>query len=120
VNSIDWLFLEIENFKKITRLEPLIPLKGLEGLAILGSAWTIQIVETLNPIRHLKNLRYLFLSNLRSLDKTLEPVSHLSSLENFRSAYWWPRVEFEMLKESLPNLKYGSAFDYKLIDSLLE
>jgi hypothetical protein len=112
----DLVVLEVENIKSMTKLDFLESLKGLEGLGISGSTWTTQVVESLKPIEHLKNLKYLFLSNLRTLDQTLEPISRLDSLVNFRTGYWWPKSDFALLRESLPNLKYGSVFEDELFE----
>jgi Leucine-rich repeat (LRR) protein len=107
--------LEIENFKKISQLEAIGDLTQLEGLAIEGSIWATQTVESLKPLARLRNLKYLFLSNLRSEDSSLEPLCDLDSLIHVRTAYWWPEEEFSRLRTSLPRLKYGSLFDEELI-----
>jgi len=110
------IVLELENIKRIRNLSPLRSLRGLEGLGIEGSTWTTQIVDTLEPLCDLQNLRYVFLSNLKTLDKTLKPLAQIKTLMHIRTAYWWPKSEFELLRDSLPALKYGSPFDFELID----
>jgi hypothetical protein len=107
--------LEIENFKRIRELDPIGDLTQLEGLAIEGSTWTTQVVESLEPLARLRNLKYLFLSNLRSQDNSLAPLRELDSLVHLRTAFWWPEGEFNELRVSLPRLKYGSLFDEELI-----
>ena len=78
VESIDMLsdlsnliVLEIENFKRISKLEPISNLIGLEGLGVTGSLWTTQKVESLVPLKSLNNLRYLFIDNLKTKKMTL-------------------------------------------------
>ena len=115
--EIDQLIvLELENIKKIRDLSPLANLISLEGLSISGSTWTTQIVESLAPLSELQNLRYLFLINLRSLDNTLIPLTHIKSLESIKTSYVWPKSEFQLLRDSLPKLKYGSPFHTELIE----
>ena len=46
--------------------EPLRSLVSLIGLAVEGSIWTTQRVDTLEPIGDLLHLRYLSLANLRA------------------------------------------------------
>ena len=110
------IVLQIENFKRIRDLSPLRSLGQLEGLAIEGSMWNTQIVDTLEPLSDLQNLRYIFLANLRSLDETLEPLSRLKKLRNIRTTFKWPKSEFQFLRDSLPELAYGTPFQTELID----
>jgi hypothetical protein len=108
--------LDIENFKKIQDISPLGSMIQLEGLAIEGSMWTTQVVESLTPLCDLENLRYIFLANLRTLDKTIKPLSEIKTLMNIRTSFWYPKREFKLLRESLPKLKYGTPFQTDLID----
>jgi hypothetical protein len=110
------IVLHIENLKHIRNLKPLSVLTNLEGLAVEGSLWRTQIVESLRHLSPLKNLRYLFLGNLKSLDNTLIPLLELENLMNLTIGYNWPIDELRMLKESLPELKYGSLFSDELIE----
>ena len=110
------IVLQIENFKRIRELSPLRSLSQLEGLAIEGSMWNAQIVDSLEPLSDLQNLRYIFLANLRSLDETLEPLTRLKKLRNIRTTFKWTKSEFQLLRESLPELKYGTPFQTELID----
>jgi hypothetical protein len=110
------IVLQIENFKRIQDISPLQSLSQLEGLAIEGSMWNTQIVESLEPLSDLLNLRYIFLANLRSLDQTLEPLSRLRKLRNIRTTFKWPKSEFKLLRNSLPELAYGTPFQTELID----
>jgi hypothetical protein len=110
------IVLQLENIKKIRDLSPLGSLNQLEGLAIEGSMWTTQIVDSLWPLSNLQNLRYIFLANLRTLDKTLKPLIEIKTLMNIRTSFRWPKSEFKMLRDALPELKYGTSFQTELID----
>jgi hypothetical protein len=111
--------LELEGFVRVSSLEPIADLTQLEGLAVEGSIWTTQIVDSLRPLAKLTSLKYLFLANLRSKDNSkdnsLKPLAELVSLVHLRTAYWWPEEEFSKLRKSLPCLEYGSLFDQELI-----
>jgi hypothetical protein len=108
--------LHIENFTRVQDLQPLSGLSNLEGLAIGGSMWAAQIVDSLRPLSSLNNLLYLFLVNLKSLDRSLIPILELKRLKNLVIGYNWPIDELRKLKESLPNLKYGSLFYEEFIE----
>ena len=110
------IVLEIENFKRIKKLEPISNLIGLEGLGVTGSIWTTQKVESLIPLKSLMNLCYLFIDNLKTKKMTLEPILALESLVHFRSSYWWPESDYSLLRSNLPELKYGSAFEFDRIE----
>ncbi len=107
------LVLELENLKKITRLDPIAALTQLEGLKVEGSMETTQVVDTLAPLSRLTGLRYLFLANLKVRDRTLQPLTSLVALESFHSAWWYPDEEFRMLREALPKLIYGNPLEQR-------
>lgn len=115
-NLTKLLVLEIENFKRITKLEPIGNLINLEGLGVSGDIWTTQNVESLSPLISLKNLRYLFLDNLKTPNMRLKSILHLKSLVNLKTSYWWPKSDYSLLRNNLPELKYGSVFELELID----
>ncbi len=111
VRSIDVLsqmsglrWLGLENLKLITSLDPLRNLKELVGLAVEGSMWSTQHVDSLRPIGDLVELRFLSLVNLRSRDKTLEPLFRLNKLEALQAATWWNEAELEELRRRNPGL----------------
>ena len=64
----------------------------------------------------LENLRNIFLFNLNALDRTLAPLAKIKTLQSIKTYYWWPKSEFQLLRDSLPELKYGSSFETELID----
>jgi hypothetical protein len=89
----------LENIKRISDLDPIGDLRGLEELAVEGSTWTTQYVETLSPIGRLLELRYLSLINLRARDGTLRPLYTLRKLRRFRAAAWWDEAELQELRK---------------------
>jgi len=109
------IVLEIENFKKISDISVLSGMKQLEGLGVMGDIWTTQRVNSLEPISKLTNLRYLLLQNLRSNDKTLASLVSLKQLIRLDAPFWFPKEDFKLLRESLPNLKYGSPLDTEIL-----
>jgi hypothetical protein len=102
MSRLRWLGLA--NIKRISRLDPIAKLHGLEGLGVDGSVWTTQRVETLAPIGQLSGLRFLSITNLRAADKTLRPLFALRKLETFWSATWWDPEEVAQLHARNPML----------------
>lgn len=94
----------IENFKRVRDLTPLKALTGLEELAVDGSTWSTQYVDSLEPIGSLLDLRYLSLVNLRARDDTLRPLFTLRRLEGLHLAQWWDAAEVRELHELNPGL----------------
>lgn len=107
MSRLRWLGLA--NIKRITRLDPIGKLHGLEGLAVDGSVWTTQRVETLAPIGQLPGLKFLSITNLRAADKTLRPLFALRKLGTFWSAQWWDPEEVDELHTRNPKLPSNSA-----------
>lgn len=103
VKNLIWL--EVENIKRIQDLGVLGKLKQLQGLAIEGSIWTTQRVDSLAPLAQLRSLRHLSIANLRAKDKTLRPLFSLSSLELFCAANWWSDDELEELRRRNPKVR---------------
>lgn len=94
------LWLELENIKRVSDLTVIGDLQQLQGLAIQGSMWTPQVVDSLAPLARLRALRYLALPNLKTRDKTLSPLFSLTSLEQFRAAQWWSAEEMRQLRSA--------------------
>ena len=104
-NKRDLVWLEIDNFKKISDISALSKLSQLRGLSLEGSMWTTQIVDSLAPIGQLTNLEFLSIANLRAKDKTLAPLFNLKKLKTLHTAKWWPKSEISILKKEMPGLK---------------
>jgi hypothetical protein len=100
----DLVWLEIDNFKKISDISALSKLSRLRGLSLEGSMWTTQIVDSLTPIGQLTNLEFLSIANLRAKDKTLTPLFNLKKLKTLHTAKWWPKSEMSKLNKELPEL----------------
>jgi hypothetical protein len=96
--------LGLENIRRIRDLTPLASLTGLVELAVDGSTWKTQYVDTLEPIGSLTGLRYLSLVNLRSNDRSLRPLFTLRRLETFHVAQWWDAGELDELRRLNPGL----------------
>jgi len=92
------LWLELENTKRVRDLQPLAQLGGLQGLAVCGSMWTTQHVQTLEPLQYLEDLRYLSIVNLRSDDKSLRWLFALNRLRHFSCAQWWDADEVNVIR----------------------
>ena len=60
------LWLELENLKEISDFSVIDNLVNLRGLAIEGSMWTTQRIDSLRCLKNLGNLAYLSLGNTRS------------------------------------------------------
>ena len=98
------LWLELENAKLIRDLGPIAHLTKLKGLAIRGSMWRTQVVESLSPLGGLADLRYLGIENLRSRDGSLRPLFALRELRHFAHALWWPADELATIRSHNPGL----------------
>lgn len=94
------MWLELENIRRISDVSVIGELSQLQGLAIEGSMWTTQVVDSLAPLACLRHLRYLALANLKARDKTLKPLLSLSSLERFHAAQWWSEEELSQLRSA--------------------
>jgi hypothetical protein len=105
-NKRDLVWLEIDNFKKISDILALSQLSQLRGLSLEGSMWTTQIVDSLAPIGQLTNLEFLSIANLRAKDKTLAPLFNLKKLKTLHTAKWWPKSEMSKLNKELPELAF--------------
>lgn len=98
------VWLELENAKLIRDLGPIGHLTKLKGLAVRGSMWTTQVVESLSPLGGLTDLRYLGIENLRSTDGSLLPLFSLRELRHFGHALWWPADEIATIRSHNPGL----------------
>ncbi|UCF28459.1 MAG: hypothetical protein JSW42_01885 [Chloroflexota bacterium] len=112
------VILYIENFKQIRDHQPQNALINLEGMAVGGSLWTTQIVESLDPLSSLKNLRYLYLDNLKSSENSLQPLLELKQLVNLMIGYNWSKNEMRLLKENLPDYNIVLFFMMSLLKNL--
>ena len=112
INDLDWVAelppveaLAIENFKRVSELEPLASLTGLSALGVEGSTWTMMRVASLAPLARLKRLRRLFLTSLRVTDRSLQPLYALTDLEVLQCAAAFSDDEFIRLRRALPRLR---------------
>jgi hypothetical protein len=112
VDSLDWIRrlpplegFALENFRRISRLDPISSLKSLSALAVEGSTWTAMRVESLAPISELRCLRYFFFTNLRASDHSLRPLHGLTGLKAIQCGAMFPDEEFVALHRALPELR---------------
>ena len=98
LTNIKWL--EFENIKSISDIEPLSSLTNLKALCLNGSMWTTQKLDTLSPIKSLINLERLSLVNTRVIDKSLEPLHNLPNLKGVDLAEWWPDEQISALQQA--------------------
>jgi len=95
-SNLRWLGLEL--LSRISELNPLGSLIGLEGLSLEGSMSTPWRVASLSPVGRLSNLRYLSIANLRAADKSLSGLFTLYQLVTFHRANWWNMDELAEIK----------------------
>ena len=66
------------------------------------------------------NLEYLQLISTRILDKSIEPLLNLKKLKSLRLANKWSEPDFELLRQNLPDLKYGNVVPDKKAKRLMK
>jgi hypothetical protein len=108
VQSIDPLaslpalqLLEIENFKSITDFSPLTRLKTLEELAVTGSMWSRQAIDSLEPFTTMTWLSSLAVDTSSVSD--LRPLSKLTGLKSLGISGKLRFEEYAWLAGKLPN-----------------
>jgi len=107
--------LHIENVKEAHDLSFASKLTQLKELGINGSMWTDQKVDNLWPLKHLQQLEVLWLIGAKVVDDGLLPLHELKKLKKLQCSFDFRASEFEALRNAVPTLKYGSAFDYDAI-----
>jgi hypothetical protein len=101
--------LEIENMPVVRELSGIEALDRLEQLAVEGSVWTTQQIESLTPLGTLGRLRHLGLANLRVREpSSLRALGQLRQLVHLRLAQWWPPGDMAYLARALPHWRYGT------------
>lgn len=103
-------WLELENLKKISDFSPLTALTSLTGLAITGSMWSKQKIETLKPISTLRSLTWLAVD--KASDESLKPLANLTALEWLGLPNRYPMEEFAHLSTNLPQTECAKFRPY--------
>ena len=98
--------LSLENMPKVTSFDGISHLTELTALALNSGLWKDWRVESLKPLMTLKKLRVLSLIGVRASDKLLEPLTHLPELKILRCPTYYPATEFNKLRNSHPTLQY--------------
>jgi hypothetical protein len=116
--EIEGLYIKWSGIKDLSSLSNLGKIKYLH----IGSSASVESINIFADMDQLLVLeienfiRYLFLTNLRTLNETLAALAQIKTLMHIRTSYWWPKSEFKLLREHLPELKYGSPFETELIE----
>jgi hypothetical protein len=109
-------WLELENLKRISDFSPLAALTGLVGLAITGSMWARQKVDTLKPISNLRSLTWLAVD--KATDVSLEPLANLTALEWLGLPNRYPMEEFARLAARLPRTECARFRPYEALTGI--
>jgi len=101
--------LEIENFKSVKDFSSISKMTDLIGLGLNGGMYSVLKLDNLKPIEHLVNLEYLQLISTRIMDKSIDPLLNLKKLKSLRLSDKWSESDFDLLRQNMPNLKYGNV-----------
>ncbi|MEQ1636808.1 MAG: hypothetical protein ABL903_08940 [Methylococcales bacterium] len=93
--------LELENLKSISNFSPLRRLKALKSLAVTGSMWSRQAIESLDPFASMTWLTSLAIDT--SSVSSLRPLSWLVRLRELGLGGRLPFEEYAWLSAMLPN-----------------
>ena len=93
--------LDLENFKLVSDFSALTKMTWLESLAIAGSMWSRQKVDSLEPLSQMTWLKSLAVDT--SQVKSLRPLARLTSLESLDVGGRLPMEEYAWLSARLPN-----------------
>ncbi|MEW9897702.1 hypothetical protein ABWL39_03540 [Chitinivorax sp. PXF-14] len=93
--------LELENFKLISDFSPIARLPRLESLAITGSMWGRQRVDSLEPLAGMTWLKSLAIATTHV--ESLRPLAALKTLAYLGLGGWLPMAEYAWLSAKLPN-----------------
>ncbi len=97
--------LGLENFKKVSSVEPLSALHGLRALGVEGSMWSPMRIGSLAPLSKLEKLESLFLTNLKVSDRSLKPLQGLPRLRVLQCADFYRADEMRALARANPRLR---------------
>lgn len=97
--SLKWL--EMENFKLISDFSPIARITGLESLAITGSMWSRQTVDSLEPLARMTWLKSLAVDTTNV--ESLRPLANLKKLEYLGVGGRLPMAEYAWLSARLPH-----------------
>ncbi|MDO6745462.1 hypothetical protein Q4553_12850 [Tenacibaculum soleae] len=75
----------------------------------LGLNRAMYSVLKLNNLKPIENLEYLQLISNRIMDKSIQLLLNLKKLKSLRLANKWLESGFELLRQNMPNLKYGNV-----------
>jgi len=102
------------NVKYLTNLDFLADCNHLIRVAVEGSMWKNQKVETLAPLRGLTSMEELFLTAVTLRDKDLTYLAECPRLKALECARFAPKKNFEMLRELMPELSCRWCDKYEI------
>ena len=94
--------LGITHFPKVHSLQPLTQFRALTALVVAGGMWARMTVDSLSPLASLLGLRFLHLTDLKALDESLEPLLSITGLKRLDLPNFYPMEEFARLSARLP------------------
>lgn len=102
--------LSIVHFPRVTDLEPLARLSGLEELTLEtlpsgDASGKHQVVASFRPLAPLKKLRVLRLAGVRAEDNDLSPLDGLKALQELALGNLFPQQQFARLARELPHVR---------------
>jgi hypothetical protein len=108
--------LEIENFKLISDFSPFLALTGLQSLAITGSLWSRQKVDSLEPFASMIWLKALAIDTA-DVD-SIRPLANLKDLKSLGIGGRLPMEEYAWLSAKLPEVECQWFSPYLDLSSL--
>ncbi|SDY69038.1 hypothetical protein SAMN05421736_10343 [Evansella caseinilytica] len=113
-------YLEIEDFKRLHKLNPLLSCRALEELHLSGGVSTPMTIDTLSPLKHLQNLKTLGLSNMKLKDESFELLTHLKGLKALQLSNQFPTEEFARLSVALSQTNCDYFWPYVELDDPID
>jgi len=95
-------WLELENIKRITDLNPVQDLINLDGFSFVGTDGGKSTIKTFAPLANLRELKWLHLGAIRAEDESLRPLSELQKLRWLGMGNFFSYEEFAWLSTQLP------------------
>lgn len=115
LSAMHWLDnLWITQAKHLFTLSFLSQANHLQSLGVEGSMWTQQKIESLKPIRGLESLEHLFMASVVLQEKDLSYLAELPKLMSLDCARFAGKAQFDLLRQSLPNLECRWCDSYEL------
>ena len=108
--------LVIEDFSKITSVEPIKSAINLDYLILEGGMWKPLKIDTLKPLAALSNLRELRLANIQVKEDGLQPIGELMGLKELMLSNQFETKDYAYLSVKLPETKCDYFKPYIVYD----